>query len=801
MSVSAGIDDSFEAYAADDHRFIALVVSSDDDDSVSYSSSISVGTTAGDVAQYPAVAAPVATPAAPSVSVSVVTTVANHQRKVSAASSSATRKSQERKNSEKKRWSLISNHSHSSSSKKRWSMLSSFTTDSIAKEGQQAQRVTSTSAASQHSGKTSHDLSLDNIPNSSNSRSSSMKRSSTGASLRQLFNKISISDKEVPSANKENIPVIRVPEPKQNSKSIIIPSAKARTASTSSSSSAFRAPLKPVNVQTSTNHHNQPHNSQLRNRRSMQFSSHRNSIYSQSTTATNTTATSGSASSLSGKWKFWKKSSSPSSSSSELPKSISTQSLNVNMISGHSSETINHRRKASIASSKGPNSPTSSIPTIRNRTSFSDFHKSLFSNENSISTANTSTGGERRMSINNKRSSSSLSISLKHKTSYSSLKKFKSRRKSNTTNDDGSSFVSSGSGSNNNMANVNRTNSNNIISLPIPDEVSREKIRAKLRNSTSLLSLNSTMPISKRDFDENILNQVLNLTSIKYILTDIDLKHTDNSDLEVLSSNTSLKLTDNVWRMISTRDPSETVICKKLSLDSNSKALSLNELQILKLVRGTPGLPALTQSYVHKASSGSEDQKLNLFLFFKDHGSSLEHTTIHSWSQCLNIFWQCVNIMYVTETKFKFEHRNLTLDHVLVDNNGNVTLCDMDTCRAQTGSAQDAQVFYKRLDHPIFYQNKKEFSFDIYQSMRQYFNGESSWTNFEPRTNLLWLHYLAIMLLKKNTNGKFMGPGRDQLHKIATLLEYNTVPSSRRNSIFKRKENEIRSTGDLMKFK
>ena len=793
------MDDSFEAYAADDHKFIALVVSSSDDDmddSVSYSSSISHGERSVEVGSFPV--------ATPSISVSVVEPVVNHQRKVSAAST-ATRKSQERKNGEKKRWSLISNHSHSSSSKKRWSMLSSFTLDSNTKENQ-TQRVSSTSAASQHSGKATHDVSLENITNtnnnnSNNSRSSSMKRSSTGTSLRQLFNKISISDKEVGGANKENISVTRVVQPKQNTKSIIIPSPKARTSSTSSSSSAFRAPLRPVNGQT-TSHH-PPHNTQLRNRSSMQLTSHRNSfqapsIYSQATTATNTTATSASGNSLSGKWKFWKKSGSPSSS--ELPKSVSTQSLNVNMMPPHSTDNFNHRRKASIASSMGPNSPTSSTSTVRNRTSFTDFHKSLFSSDVSGSNINSTTGGERRLSINNKRSSSSLSISLKHKTSYTSLKKFKSRRKSNTTADDGSSFVSSGSGSNNN-SNMNRTNSNNIISLPIPDEVSREKIRAKLRNSTSLLSLNSTTPINRKDFDENILNQVLNITSVKYVLTDIDLKQTNNSDLEVLSSHTSLKLTDNVWRMISTRDTSQTVICKKLPLDSNSKALSLNELQILKLVSGTPGLPVLTQSYVHKSSSSSNDHRLSLYLFFKDQGSSLEHTTIHSWSQCLNIFWQCVNILYVTETKFKFEHRNLTLDHILVDNNGNVTLCDMDTCRAQASPNPDSQVFYKRLDHPIFYQNKKEFAFDIYQSMRQYFNGEPTWSNFEPRTNLLWLHYLAIMLLKQNTNGKFMGPGRDQLHRIAALLEYNTVSTSRRNSIFKRKENEIKSTGDLMKFK
>lgn len=798
------MDNSFDEYAVDDHKFIALVVSSSDDDmddTVSYNSSFN---------QVKHITKPATTAVVPQVHIDG--SANTHQRKIS-STSTHTRKSYERKSTNpnaepKKRWSLISNHSHGSSSKKRWSMLSSFNIEGTSKENisNTTKRVVSTSSSSMLSGKSGHEhFERDNGSSHKDSRSSSIKRSSTGASLRQLFNKISISDKEVINPiehNKENIQII--PQRNKNiTKQNAVITSTMQKPSTTNTISHFRVPLKPLNAQTTSSKLQQ--NVQLRNRCSMQSTnSNRHSIQSSSiysnhnnTQLNNNVNKNNLTNQNSEKWKFWKK------ATGEITKSISTQSLNINK---NNNERNRHSSAISISSNSstiGNNTLGPSSNSIRNRTSFTDFHMSFFSDSSSINNGNNSgttvnNSTERRKSIQNKRSSSSLSISLKHKTSYSSLKKFKSRRKSNAANDDGSSFISSGSGSNS----VNKTSSsNNVISLPIPDEVSREKIRAKLKNSTSLLSLNASIPINRKQFDETVLNQILNLTTIKYILTDTDLKQTEHSSLEVLSVENSLKLTDKVWRMISTRDPTQTVICKKLSLNSSEKTISLNELMILNLTNGTPGLPILLQSYVHKITNTEDDPQLTLYLFFKDHGTPLETTTMHSWSQCLNIFWQCATILYVTETKFGFEHRNLTLDHILVDGNGNITLCDMETCRAETPNSNDPQIFYKRLDHPIFYQNKKDYAFDMYQTMRQYFNGESTWKNFEPRTNLLWLRYLVILLLKNNNNGKFMGPGRDQLNKIATILEYSTLSNLRRNSLFKRKENEVRSTGDLMRYK
>lgn len=749
---------SFDECVADDNKFIALVVSSSDEDetdTVSYSSGVTINNCGSRINANTSTS---------------TSTISNHAHG-NASQQSAAKKSPASSHS-KKRWSLMSNHSHGSFPKKRWSMLSSFTMDSTSRENT-TKRIVSTSAASQPSN-TNNNNSTDNISNhnSNTSRTSSMKRSSTGASLKHLFNKISIIDKEVVDSNKEN----NVPSSSSsifnNSKkqvylSTIIPSTTnsnylIQKNTNNNNSFAFRTPLKPLNIQSST----QPPNTG-RNRRSL-LKSNRNSIqtpsiYSQST---DSSALSNSNSSSS-KWKFWKK------SSTDLPKSISTQSLNTNKLSQNNSNN-----------------------TLRSKTSFTDFHMNFFSTD-TLSTNSSNT--ESRKSVHRKQSSSSLSQVLKHKTSHTSLQKHKSRRKSNAVNDDGSSFISSSSGNNS----MNRTNSSNIISLPIPDEVSREKIRAKLKNSTSLLSLNSATPINQKQYDETILNQILDSTTVKYVLTDIDFRHVDNTEIEILTSTNSIKLTDNVWRMISTRDSTQTIICKKLSLDTDSKTTSYNELKILNLVKGTPGLPVLLQSYVHKSSGTSHDNNiLTLYLFFKDHGTPLESASIHSWSQCLNIFWQCASILYVTEIEFKYEHRNLTVDHILIDHNGNVTLCDMETCRAEiSNNYMDPQIYHTRLDNPIFYQSKKKYAFDMYQSMRSFFNGEATWNNFEPKTNLLWLRYIAIMLLGNNTNGKVMGPGRDQLNKLAAILEYSTSTNLRRNALFKRKDIDVKCTGDLMRFK
>lgn len=549
------------------------------------------------------------------------------------------------------------------------------------------------------------------------------------------------------------------------------------------------------------------------------------------------------------KWKFWKKSNSSNNPNTAATTSNSSSNNNITCttmeraISTYSHERQKLRSKNSFSdfhqssfynnSMSHPLSTTpmttpssSSIKSNKNNmhsnnNTISSFHElnspiDSFINTNDIYTNNAYTNiiisnnnnnsnNILNSSIKKRTSTQSLSLSqlkhrtsqqsLKHKTSHSSLQKFTTRRKSIT--DDVSSFLTLASSIHSAHSSNNGTSGNNQISLPIPNQVSRDKIRTKLKNSTSLLSLNSSLPMNKKIYDETMLNNLLDLCTVKCVIEFDELDTNQYAHLETLSKNHSVQLSNKVWRATSTIDNSQTIICKKISLTNDDNNMIMRELNILNIISGTPGMPQILQCYI--LQDANEEKFLHIFL--KDNGDPLSEIEVTSWSQCLKYFWQCVNILYVMETKFQFEHRNLTLNHILVDKNGNVTLCDLSTSRIK---CPNEKILFSRLDHPIFFQGGTDYLFDTYNLMRSIFiHRNEQWDAFEPITNLIWLRYLLILVLLKNKDKTLMGPGREQLTRLMSVLECNISHSSKRSShIFnKRKDIEVRVCGDLLRIK
>lgn len=849
------------------------------------------------------------------------------------------------KSEDKKRWSFMSNHS--SNSKKRWSTLSSFTLDSVSSNNSNKNHsyshnnnsspkpskrqskyslnkrfstASNISAAATTTSTNNTDIisfhnrstSIENISNHTQDKSnSSMKRSSTGSSLRQFLTNIvsssSSSDHNIntldPNYNKENKFPSKIPNDKDNS---FKNKSHAKTVTSTTTHRDSRNPLQRININdqyiNNTTNIGVSSSNPLTNRHYIDSSSTFNleedtsklnhSMETLSIKSKRSSISSLSSQSSFSKWKFWKKNSnsynnstnhnhthitSPTShqrqrntfeASQGLKNSISSYSINIS-----SSTTTNNNNNNNIYSDKNlPHSNSTrtlhnylnerplsiySFDTnkLRNKNSLSDFHKSLhkagsgsitnsihniadLKNEHSMySTLDYNNNNHSLSTLKKKSSTLSLTISglkhrtsqhsLKHKASHSSLQKFKTRRKS--TNDDALSFLTSSSSINSGHTSHNgdsnsgsgsivgacSSTSNPRISLPIPNQVSRDKIRTKLRNSTSLLSLNSHIPVDKKTYDETILNQLLQLCTVKYVIDSTDLDSETHRNLETLSSNHSVQLSNNVWRTRSTVDPNQTIICKKFILYNDDDDIILKELQILSLCKTTPGLPKLLQCYIvgtvpsTKTTNSNMDTTINetvktLYIFLKDHGDPITEVIMTSWSQCLKIFWQCVNILYVAETKFEFEHRNLTLNHILIDKNGTVTLCDLSMSRAKYG---DNTVLFTRLDHPMFFRSGQDYLFDTYHSMRSIFiqHGEQ-WSKFEPMTNILWLRYIAKSLFMKNKDNKSMGPEREKMTNIISLLDhynsFNGNGNKRGSHLFsKKRDNDIRSSGSLLRYK
>lgn len=638
------------------------------------------------------------------------------------------------KSEDKKRWSFISNHSSTSSNnaKKRWSTLSSFTDskdkDSTQKETKDKEKFLRRVSTQGSSSVSSHrKISIDQHEHTP----LSIKRSSTGSSLKQLFGLIALNDE-----NKEN-QYFQHHKKQDNFK---VPT-------------TIPTRIQPLKERRNTNTEPFPRQrhsvilgkNDSHRRQSTNSSSHQHSPSISSLAS----ITSGS------KWKFWHRGRDRS-----VSRSASTQSLVVQ--------------------------PTD--PTMRTKSSFSELHKSMYAANTNGSFVEDNNSSIISNSLSKRLSSSNLSLgnlkhrssqsSLKHKSSQSSLQRFKTRRKSNNMTEEGSISSSSSHPPK--------------ISLPVVDQMSRDKIKTKLRDSTSLLSLNSSLPIMVKDYDEVILQQILNYCDVREELPP------DDEYIPPLQN--SVLLSTHVWRADS---DGTTVVYKKLPLGTledvtYSKSMCLHELRMLRLCKGTTGLPYLLRSFVIRERTIDEnveaEDKLFLLIILRDSGAPLKGIKLTTWSQALKIFWQVVTTLYVAETKFEFEHRNLCLDHILVDANLNVTLCDLKCSRAYWSSM--GEVLYTRLDHPLFFQGGGDYQFDVYNLMRAILS-ESSWDGHEPRTNLLWLHFLLIKILQKN-DGKLIHHGREKLAAMAQLLD---PCSTAKRSIFKRNEIEVKSCGDLLRFK
>ncbi|XP_029921060.1 uncharacterized protein haspin isoform X3 [Myripristis murdjan] len=191
-----------------------------------------------------------------------------------------------------------------------------------------------------------------------------------------------------------------------------------------------------------------------------------------------------------------------------------------------------------------------------------------------------------------------------------------------------------------------------------------------------------------------------------------------------------------------------------------------------------------------------EKEQLFLILEFEFGGSDLENSngTLASLVVAKSILHQVTAALAVAEQELHFEHRDLHWGNVLVKTTKqkrgsfllNGTAHSLDT-RGVLVRIIDYSLSRLEIDgltvscdiseDEELFMGQGDYQFDIYRLMRQE-NG-NNWSDYQPHSNVLWLHYLCCKLLSM----KYRGPGgrgakdtRDELTRFRdNVLQYGSA--------------------------
>ncbi|KAG4304538.1 hypothetical protein PORY_001931 [Pneumocystis oryctolagi] len=162
----------------------------------------------------------------------------------------------------------------------------------------------------------------------------------------------------------------------------------------------------------------------------------------------------------------------------------------------------------------------------------------------------------------------------------------------------------------------------------------------------------------------------------------------------------------------------------------------------------------------------SEDQCFCILLLEKG-GKDLEHVNIKTWKQVNRIFWDIVKVLSEGEKKYEFEHRDLHWGNILVNETPDssedmlselslyntrfqqpcIIIIDYTFSRSRC-SDHIGELTWNNLEDQEIFEGHGDYQYDIYRMMNDYvicFN--KSWSEFIPRTNVFWLHYLIDKLI------------------------------------------------------
>ncbi|KAG7820163.1 hypothetical protein KL919_001650 [Ogataea angusta] len=323
------------------------------------------------------------------------------------------------------------------------------------------------------------------------------------------------------------------------------------------------------------------------------------------------------------------------------------------------------------------------------------------------------------------------------------------------------------------------------ISLPVPNQTSRDKIKNKLRNSSSLLSISSFMStgsnrtryenkevfaVRAEEYDSLQHKLLLKLCNQQRVVSFSALmnkmlskakvleKLTDSSYSEVfLEKDSHTGDPQSVWKVISFGDEDLNQPTLKELIQEQSITMAMSsvpgfiKMKSATVVRGPmpSELLQLWDKYNHKHGSNNarpddySKNQLHLIIRLEYGGQDLEHFELKSWTQALEIFVKIVEILKRGQDAYEFEHRDLHWGNIVIkersassatattqDSLADLTLDEQSSVEVKlidytlSRARIGGQTMFTGLDSPHFFKGKGDYQFDVYRMMRQQLAGQ-----------------------------------------------------------------------------
>jgi serine/threonine-protein kinase haspin len=167
------------------------------------------------------------------------------------------------------------------------------------------------------------------------------------------------------------------------------------------------------------------------------------------------------------------------------------------------------------------------------------------------------------------------------------------------------------------------------------------------------------------------------------------------------------------------------------------------------------------------------EQQLWAVIEMQDAGTDLEHVQLHNVFAVWDVFWGVTIALAKGEQEAEFEHRDLHMGNICVKSrkededvgaeNARIrvekhqrlgftgletTIIDYTLSRAVTRLTEDGEAEVEFLDlatDEALFEGDGEYQYDMYRCMRS--AKEESWADFNPVTNIIWLHFILHEML------------------------------------------------------